>query len=89
MAFRYMVLAFCDACAMAHPTGICIEREGLLSSSQCLAEVYTSEALPDSLAGLAELSFRCPDTGLLYLQTDMRQLFYSAFRRFSSPPRWL
>ena len=71
---KYDVLAVCNACGDAHPTGISINLDGPVKR-RTIAEAYRGKHLPSHLATLKQERIYCPNLGRHYPQTDYRQIF--------------
>jgi hypothetical protein len=71
---KYDVLAVCNACGDAHPTGISINLAGPVKK-RSIATAYRGKNLPRHLATLKQERVYCPNLGRHYPQTDYRQIF--------------
>jgi hypothetical protein len=71
---KYDVFAVCNACGIAHPTGISIHLEGPVKR-RTIAEAYRGKQLPSDLVMLKQGRVYCRKLGRHYPQTDYRQIF--------------
>jgi hypothetical protein len=71
---KYDVLAVCNACGDAHPTGISINLAGPVKK-RSIATAYRGKNLPRHLATLKQERVYCPNLRRHYPQTDYRQFF--------------
>ena len=71
---KYDVLAVCNACGDAHPTGISINLAGPVKK-RSIATTYRGKNLPRHLATLKQDRVYCPNLRRHYPQTDYRQIF--------------
>lgn len=71
----YSVQVSCTACPMVHALGIRLSLRHGPADRGSVAEVYPGGVPPPQLTTTIEATFTCPNTGKLYQQQDLSQVF--------------
>src|SRR5262249_34233677 len=74
MAAHYRMHVFCNACSVQHPTSLTIECAEKLSSDRSVEDIYDGREVPERLVMTMNHTFRCPNTGKLFMQPDNRRV---------------
>ena len=71
----YVVTAYCEKCAVNHPTAIELVCSEQISPEKNIAEVFEGRPLPPEIAMMSRNYFLCPQTGKMHKQADNNKVF--------------
>jgi len=71
----YVVTAYCEKCAVNHPTAVELDWSEQVSPQKNIAEVFEGMFLPPEIAMMSRNYFLCPQTGKMHKQADNTKMF--------------
>ena len=74
----YVVTAYCEKCAVNHPTAIELVCSEQISPEKNIAEEFEGfegKPIPPEIAMMSRIYFLCPQTGKMHKQADNTKVF--------------